>query len=134
LSKGDIKKQGQYNQAVNRLSATDWFDKGYTYLAAEKYQDAINAYTRAIELDPKFAPAYNNRGVSYNVLGNHNQAIADHTRAIELNPKDAGAYFVRGLAYEESGNLEQAFSDYKVAARLGFKPAQDFLRGKGTNW
>ena len=134
LAKGDTKKQGEYNEAVKGLSATDWFEKGYAYSKANKYQNAVNAYTRAIELNPKYAWAYSNRGFAYANLGNLNQAIADFTRAIELNPNFALAYSNRGVAYHRLGNLQQAFNDYKIAARLGDKSAQDFLRKKGIDW
>ena len=119
LAKGDIKKQGQYNEAVKGLSATDWFKKGYAYHVAKEYQDAINAYTRAIELDPKDATVpYTNRGAAYADLGNHNQAIADYNRAIELTPKNVKAYYNRGIAYFELGNHNQAIADYNRAIGL----------------
>jgi tetratricopeptide (TPR) repeat protein len=96
-----IKTQKEYTDKSNSLSAIEWFEKGYAYEIAKEYKDAIYAFNRVLELDPKYA-----------VL----------------------AYAGRGLAYELLGNLQQAFNDYKVSARLGFKPAQDFLRGKGIDW
>ena len=60
---------------------------------AGKYQEAIEAYTKAIELDPKYAVAYYGRGLIYVVLGDYRQAIRDYDKAIELDPKDADGLF-----------------------------------------
>jgi len=48
---------------------------------------AIADYSKAIELDPKFAPAYNARGITYAKKGDPDRAIADFDNAIELDPK-----------------------------------------------
>ncbi|MBK8539507.1 MAG: tetratricopeptide repeat protein [Ardenticatenia bacterium] len=43
-------------------------------------------YSRAIELDPKYACAYCNRGDAYAKLGEYQRALKDYSRAIELDP------------------------------------------------
>ena len=52
-----------------------------------KPEEAIKDYTKAIELDPKDAEAYNNRGTEFSSLGKSEEAIKDYTKAIELNPQ-----------------------------------------------
>ena len=134
LAKGDTEKQGEYNEAVKRLSATDWFDKGYAYHEAKEYQDAIYALNRVLELDPKLAEAYYNRGLTYGKLGNYQQAVADYTRAIELDPRFALAYGNRGVAYGELGNHNQAIADCTIAIELNPKyPVAYNARGNAYN-
>jgi tetratricopeptide (TPR) repeat protein len=48
----------------------------YKYLVNE--QQAIADLNMAIELDPQYADAYNNRGVSYHYLHNEQRAIEDY--------------------------------------------------------
>jgi len=134
IAKAEKPNLGQYNKAVNRLSATDWFEKGYALGRAGRSQEEIEAYNRAIELDPKYAVAYYNRGVVYEQIGNYRQAIKDYDKLIELDPKDAEAYYSRGVVYNNIGNHRQALGDFKTAARLGHKGAQDSLRSKGISW
>jgi Flp pilus assembly protein TadD len=43
----------------------------------------------AIELNPKFAPAYNGRGFAYGNKGDLDRAIADLNTAIELDPNSS---------------------------------------------
>ena len=65
----------------------------------KKYDLAIQNYTKAIELDSKYALAYRNRGLSWREKGDYDRAIQDYTKAIELNPKYADAYFQRGFVW-----------------------------------
>ncbi|GAF91447.1 unnamed protein product, partial [marine sediment metagenome] len=83
-----------------------------------QYTQAISDYTRAIELNPKYALAYNNRGLAYGNLGQYSKAISDFTRAIELNPKYAKAYNSRGIAYASLGKFEEAKKDLLKAVEL----------------
>jgi tetratricopeptide (TPR) repeat protein len=76
-----------HNQTTKDLSAADWFEKGYSFYRSGRYNDAVNAYSKAIELNPKLAEPYQNRGLAYKSLGNSNQAINNYDKAIELNPK-----------------------------------------------
>lgn len=109
---------GEYNEAINRLSATDWFEKGYALGTAGRHQESMDAYTRAIELNPRYASAYSNRCLAYTNLGEHRQAIRDCDRAIELDPKFAAAYSNRGNAYCELGENRRAIRDYDKAIEL----------------
>jgi tetratricopeptide (TPR) repeat protein len=126
IAKAGKPNLGPYNEAVKRLSARDWFDKGYALGIAGRYQEAIEAYTKAIELDPNFALAYSDRSADYIYLGNHWQALRDCDRAIELDPKLAGAYINRGVAYENLGDYKQAIRNYDKAIELDPKIANAY--------
>ena len=42
--------------------AADYYNRGLTYQENAQYDEAIANYTRAIEINPRYAEAYNNRG------------------------------------------------------------------------
>ena len=125
LVKADIRKQADYNVAITDLSAADWFDKGTALYQAGNIRDAIEAYNKAIELDPRYADSYNSRGIAYSNSGKTWQAFNDYNKAIELNPQNAAAYLNRGFAYDLSGNTRLAVTDYNTAIELNpqFAPA-----------
>jgi len=127
IAKAGKTEQDQYSGAINRLSAIDWFDKGYALQIAGRYQEAIRAYTRAIELNPKYSGPYCNRGAAYGNLGEYERAIEDFDKAIELDPKNADAYYNRGLSYAKIGDPRQAIKDYDKAIRLDPKYAQAYI-------
>jgi len=92
--------------------------KGVYYDEERKYEQAISEYIKAIEINPNYADAYNNRGVSYYNQGKYEQAISDYTRAIKLNPKYADAYNNRGIVYYDQGQHNQAIKDYSKAIEV----------------
>jgi tetratricopeptide (TPR) repeat protein len=47
---------------------------------------AIKDYSKAIELKPDYAVAYNNRGNAYKNKGDIDLAIADYRKALQINP------------------------------------------------
>jgi len=52
-------------------------------------QGAIADYTKAIELNSKYALAYTNRGTAKGIIGDKEGAIADYKKAAQLNDPDA---------------------------------------------
>ena len=123
-----------HNKTIEGFSAANWFEIGRQAIDAKRWNEALNAYNKTIDLNPNDASAYNNRGLAYDNLDKDDLAIADYEKAIELNPKYAKAYNHRGSAYEKLGNYEQAIADIKIAAGLGDSAAQKFLTKKGIEW
>ena len=95
------------------------FRSGLAQGSLKQYKQAIADYNTAIDLDPKYARAYNNRGVAYDALGQYEQAIADYNTAIELDHDPlARPYNNRGWAYRNLGQYERAIEDYNTAIDL----------------
>src|SRR5262249_13725970 len=101
-------------------SAQAYLARGDQYAEARDFGNAIASYSQAIQLQPDYAEAYNNRGLAYALesKGNMAQAIADYTQAIAFRPGYAVAYNNRGVAYMASGHPEQAISDFNSAVAL----------------
>jgi tetratricopeptide (TPR) repeat protein len=88
-TKAQAKKVKDYEKIIRWLDAIEWFEKGHSAILAGRYSEAINAMTKAVEIQPDYARAYVVRGFVYNRLGNHQQAIADFKIAARLGNKDA---------------------------------------------
>lgn len=116
------------------LTATEWYEKGRASLQSGQYREAIEAFTKALALDPKYAVAYRNRGNAHSQLGNYQQAVTDYGKALILDPNFVAAYYNRRIAYYRLGNDRQAIEDMKSGARLGDEGTQNFLRSKGISW
>jgi tetratricopeptide (TPR) repeat protein len=87
---------------------------------------AIADYTRAIELNPNYPEAYNNRGNIKGAKEDHDGAIADLSRAIELDPKHTISYNNRGVQRLEKHDLEGAIADFSHAIELDPKYAKAY--------
>jgi serine/threonine protein kinase/Flp pilus assembly protein TadD len=115
------------NVATNStLSADDYFDKAHSCEKKKDYKCAISNYSKAIELNPDFHAAYNNRGNAYSKRGNYDQAIKDYTKAIELKPDDARIYNNRGTSYDDKKDYDQAIKDFKKAVELNSDYAEAY--------
>ena len=75
------------------------------------YQGAIDDWSKAIEINPEFAAAYNNRGYAKYNLNDYQGAIADYDKAIENNPQDEIVYLNRGVAKYNLKDYKGAITD-----------------------
>ena len=96
------------------------FRQGIEALIAQRYPQAIAAFTEVIEQNTHLAAAYGNRCLAYLSLDQYPQAIADCTQALEHQPNSAEFYLNRGLARYRLGEYAPAIADYTQA--LSFKP------------
>jgi cell division protein FtsN len=96
----------------------DAFEKGLKALGQQRYDEAIQAFSTAIEIIPQDYQAYNYRGVARALKGNYSKALADYDKAIEIRPRYAEAYNNRGYARTQLGDLNNALNDYARALKI----------------
>ncbi len=60
------------------------------------YISAINDYSKAISLEPKYAKPHHGRGIAKYHMKGYSGALEDFTQAIILDPNHAGGYYWRG--------------------------------------
>ena len=65
-------------------TAADWFNKGDALTSQGKYDEAIQAYDQAIQLNPNYDNAWYNKGVALKALGRTNESDAAFVKAKEL--------------------------------------------------
>jgi tetratricopeptide (TPR) repeat protein len=106
------------NNTIEGLTAEEWFYKAYDLYEQIEYEEAIAAYSNAIQLDLNHVDVYNNRGLAKYTLGRKEAAINDYDIAIQLDPNYAIAYYNRGLAKYTLGRKEAAINDYDIAIQL----------------
>ena len=83
--------------------AVELYNRGLRSSLAYK---RIAYFTKALELSPNLADAYEKRAIHYYFQEKLDKAIEDYTRVIELKPDSVNAYLLRGLAYLKKGHSE----------------------------
>jgi tetratricopeptide (TPR) repeat protein len=68
-----------------------------------KYGEAINSFTKAIELKRDFSRAYALRAIAYAYMKNYPESTASGLQAITIDPTSAYAHFALGFAYFQKG-------------------------------
>ncbi|ELP56658.1 tetratricopeptide repeat family protein [Microcystis aeruginosa TAIHU98] len=102
----------------NNQDAIGHYNRGIDYIQQEKYDLALAEFTKAININPRYAEAYLNRGVLYAVQGKPDLALSDYNQALNINPRDAEAYVRRGILYYYRQETEKAIGDFRQAAEL----------------
>jgi tetratricopeptide (TPR) repeat protein len=72
---------------------------------------ALDAFSRAIELDPKFAQAWSWKGGCESYLGRFDEAFASLDRAITISPSGTEALWFRIMIEEQQGKCADAEAD-----------------------
>lgn len=102
----------------NRMTAWDYNREGDRCYSLKQYKEAVENYTRAIQLQANNSIFYNNRGCSYDNLGEYDKAISDYNKAIELDPENSTIYNNRGYLYFTLREYDKAILDLEEAIRL----------------
>jgi tetratricopeptide (TPR) repeat protein len=130
-AKSEERDEPSNTENTTQGSAIDYFNNANAKEEAGNHAGAIDDYTKAIELNPKFAEAYLNRGNLQFKLEYYAAAIGDFDKAIELNPNNASVFNNRGLAKFKTQDFEGAIADYNRAIRLNPQFSDAFLN-RGT--
>ena len=95
-------------------TAKEWKEKGNHLVQERKYQEALDCYTKAIELDKNDPILYSNRSAMYYNLNDFENALLDAEEAIYLKPDYAKAYLRKGNALEKQYKYQEALDTYKT--------------------
>ena len=82
-------------------------------MKAKEYQEAVNAYSRSIKLNPEEAATYCNRAMAYLRLKNFARCIEDADKTLEMEPEYVKAFHRRGKAYLAVSKFELAIRDFQ---------------------
>ncbi len=124
-------KQGDVDGALEAFSvaiaanpdgaSVPYYYRGLVYIDQGKVEEAIDDFTKAIEIDKHFAQAYAARGTAYLMTSRPAKAAEDFDKAIQLDPKNATTYVNRARAYMGLQMLDEAEQDLNHAIELNPK-------------
>jgi tetratricopeptide (TPR) repeat protein len=110
---------------MDNAGVETWNYLGVVYYQKKEYAKALEAYQKAVDLDPKFALVHNNLGTLYlrMFLEKKNsemiaKAIDSFDRAIKNDPRLVSAYNGRASAFKFSNQVGYALRDWKKALEI----------------
>jgi superkiller protein 3 len=136
-------QMNQSDRAIEEFtkSAQYALEHGHPYAAARTYSnigieyrrlgrlpEAIQAYDRALEIEPRLVGARNNRGYALLVSGRLTEAEADFRRTLEMEPMFSMAHSNMGLLYLMRGDLPAAEAALREALRISPRDPETFAR------
>ncbi|BFZ61192.1 Palmitoyl-protein thioesterase 1 [Saitoella coloradoensis] len=115
-SQEDIDKAAEFKNGAN------------AHLLKANYEEAINLYTKAIELDATKVVYWANRAQAYIKSEMYGLAVADASKAIAIDPNYAKSYYRRAVAYAAIAKPKDALKDFRMLVKKA--PADKDARAK----
>lgn len=103
-------KESQQKQATN--NANTWQEKGDRFFNKGEWDEAVEAYSSALRLQPALTQAWAGRGGVKLRQGNYEEALQDLNEALRQDQDNLFAMRDRAEARAKTGDLEGAVSDY----------------------
>jgi tetratricopeptide (TPR) repeat protein len=100
--------------------------RAMAYIGWNHLDKALSSTYRALQLDPKFAPALSVRGHVYGLKGDYTRDIDDQTKALAADPNLAIALQRRATAEIAKGKIAEAAKDIEAALKLDPKLAEAY--------
>lgn len=94
------------------------FEQGRELYFRKQYNQAIDKFNHALNVDANCYPALSLKGTSWAFQGRYDQGIALINQALALYPGYSFGYFNLGLANELAGRWDPAIAAYQEALRL----------------
>jgi tetratricopeptide (TPR) repeat protein len=91
---------------------------GNQLLRKGRLDEAVQAYSEAVDLNPEFVQAWNNLGLAYQAQRRFNRARRAYGEALDLAPNLAIVHYNLGTAYEALGNYQKMIRSYQRAIEL----------------
>ena len=100
-------------QAISQgITSEQWINMGQEFMQIDRYKDALNAFNKSIELDPKSANSWDDKGKVLQKMGRINDSIKAYEKAIELDPGFASACIDKGNALQNMELYNESIKAY----------------------
>ena len=97
---------------------TKRLEEGSRLVRNQKLSEAINIFTEVIDLDPKWAEAWNKRATALYMIGDYKSSQKDIDKVLELEKRHFGALAGEGLVNIKLKNYEKAIKSYQKAQKI----------------
>jgi anaphase-promoting complex subunit 3 len=112
----------------DRLSPQAWCALGNAKSLDRQHDDAIQCFSRASQLDPKFAYAFTLQGHEHVTNEEFDKAMIAFRGAISADIRHYNGWYGLGSVYERMGKFDVAEKHYREAARINPNNAMILVR------
>lgn len=103
---------------LGKQTAGFWHNKGVSFAALKRYEEAIGCYDRALQIDPQYTFAWIGKGVALDELGRGEEAIGCYDKALIIDPRDDTTWSNKGITLRELGRLQEAINCFDRALAI----------------
>ncbi len=88
--------------------------QGIAQMSTRQYADAVATFSKIIEINARFAEAWNKRATVYYLMEEYRASVKDIDRTLELEPRHFGALSGLGLIMTALGNDEASIAAFEA--------------------
>ena len=112
--------QNKCEQIQSKLSKNIQFLNLYAYIFfnLKNYDQAINFWTKAITIDPKFADGLNNLGNAHSKINKFDEAINYINKALKIKPDFFESYFTLSEIFYKQNKFKETLLNLNQALKL----------------
>jgi tetratricopeptide (TPR) repeat protein len=103
---------------ITSTDAEEVFLTGNVHATLGQFDQALQAYSLTLQIDPNKAGAYTNIGVVYYQTGKLDLAVQQFQQALAIDPTDADTNYLLGAAYVQKNDLVSAEKSFQTALTL----------------
>jgi putative GTP pyrophosphokinase len=100
------------------IKALVYVHRGLAYFNESCYEDSLDDFNKALEINPRNAKTFYLRGVTHRMLKNFPAALDDLRKAISLDPYQPDFWFAKSQLYFHSRDYLAARQDLEAALKL----------------
>ena len=128
----DMEQSHESSDAVTSAPGRELFDQGIEFMRKNDCNQAILAFSNALNAGYKTSDVFLNRGRCYFRIGHNHNALKDASEALTYHRRNSEALMLRGAIYDRLGRPKDAINEATQA--IEFSPTVGWyyrIRGAG---
>jgi len=105
-------------RSVLPYRAAERVREGATLMVPGRFQEAVDKFNEALQVDPTRTDVYARRGMAYQNLGRMDLALEDFERALLVDSRQPAVLTSRGILYRSRGEFRKAVGEFTKSLAL----------------
>ena len=127
----EISDETKDKELEDKIPLYEALYEGSQKLHNRKFEEALESFNKALEINPKNESALSWKGTALGNLGKHEEALSVFNSVLEINPKNESAMLWIGAVLSNMGKHEEALSVFNSVLEINPKN-ESALSNKGV--
>jgi tetratricopeptide (TPR) repeat protein len=117
----ELTKQLEFLTTLNprlTLTAMDYVKQADALYFESRYDDAVESYEKALQLQPDLIPAWLGRAKILRRLKRYEEAVSANQKVLQLQPDNPKGWFGLGYTLKDAGRYEEAIAAFDRLQKL----------------
>jgi superkiller protein 3 len=127
IESGEIARAGAYLEKAEKANVSGaeiHYLRGLYLYKQNKNEEALKAFNKTLELDPKSVLAHYYQAVIFDRLNQNQQSIAAYQKSVEIEPNFTPGWHDLGVAYYNSEQYDKAGAAYQKVVAIDNENAE----------